>query len=76
VRYADPDDHWYGLGLIVFADGSYGHTGTIENTHAMVLARPDGVTWSVLVSGEYPWETDDLRPIFDETMAAAGVVLI
>ena len=41
----------------------------------MVLARPDGVTWSVLVSGEYPWETDDLRPIFDETTAAARVVL-
>jgi D-alanyl-D-alanine carboxypeptidase len=75
VRYAHRDDHWYGLGLIVFADGSFGHTGTIENTHAMVLARPDGVTWSVLVSGEYPWETDDLRPIFDETMAAAGVAL-
>jgi D-alanyl-D-alanine carboxypeptidase len=75
VRYVHRDDHWYGLGLIVFADGSFGHTGTIENTHAMVLARPDGVTWSVLVSGEYPWETDDLRPIFDETMAAARIVL-
>jgi D-alanyl-D-alanine carboxypeptidase len=75
VRYAHADDHWYGLGLIVFADGSIGHTGTIENTHAMVLARPDGVTWSVLVSGEYPWETDDLRSIFDETMASAGIVL-
>jgi D-alanyl-D-alanine carboxypeptidase len=75
VRYADPEDHWYGLGLIVSADGSFGHTGTIENTHAMVLARPDGVTWSVLVSGEYPWETDDLRSIFDDTMAAAGIAL-
>ena len=75
IRYADPEDHWYGLGLIVSADGSFGHTGTIENTHAMVLARPDGVTWSVLVSGEYPWETDDLRSIFDETMAAARIVL-
>jgi D-alanyl-D-alanine carboxypeptidase len=75
VRYAHPDDHWYGLGLIVSTDGSFGHTGTIENTHAMVIARPDGVTWSVLVSGEYPWETDDLRRIFDETVAAAGILL-
>jgi D-alanyl-D-alanine carboxypeptidase len=73
VRYAHPDDHWYGLGLIVSTDGSFGHTGTLENTHAMVIARPDGVTWSVLVSGEYPWETDDLRTIFDETVAAAGI---
>jgi D-alanyl-D-alanine carboxypeptidase len=75
VTYPERADHWYGLGLIVSADGSFGHTGTIENTHAMVLARPDGVTWSVLVSGEYPWETDDLRRIFDETMAAAGITL-
>ena len=41
----------------------------------MVLRRPDGVTWSVLVSGEYPWDTDNLRRIFDEAIAASGVVL-
>ena len=68
-------DRWYGLGLIVFVDGAWGHTGTIENTHAMVLRRPDGVTWSVLVSGETPWNTDNLRRIFDEAIVASGVVL-
>ena len=57
VDLPDPDQ-WYGLGLIVYADGAWGHTGTIENTHAMVLRRPDGVTWSVLVSGETPWESE------------------
>lgn len=66
-------DRWYGLGLIVYVDGTWGHTGTIENTHAMVLRRPDGVTWSVLVSGETPWDTENLRRIFDESVAAAGV---
>jgi D-alanyl-D-alanine carboxypeptidase len=66
-------DRWYGLGLIVYVDGAWGHTGTVENTHAMVLRRPDGVTWSVLVSGETPYDTEGLRRIFDESVAAAGV---
>ena len=58
---------------MVSTDGSWWHTGTVESTHAMAFARPDGVTWSVLVSGNYPWETDDLQRIFDETVAASGV---
>ncbi|MGI9051986.1 MAG: serine hydrolase domain-containing protein [Ilumatobacteraceae bacterium] len=71
----DRPDRWYGLGLIVTADGAFGHTGTIENAHSMVLHRPDGVTWSVLVSGENPWNSDQLRRIFDESIYSAGVVL-
>lgn len=66
---------WYGLGEIVFADGSWGHTGTIENTHAMFLVRPDGVTWALLISGEYPGETDDIRGIVDDALAEAGIRL-
>jgi len=66
-------DRWYGLGLIVYVDGAWGHTGTVENAHAMVLRRADGVTWSVLVSGETPYDTERLRQIFDESIAAAGV---
>lgn len=73
VAYADIAERWYGLGLIVWADGTWGHTGTVENTHAMVLDRPDGVTWSILVSGEYPSETTRLRRIFDDSAAAAGI---
>ena len=73
VPYPSAPERWYGLGLMVSTDGSWWHTGTVESTHAMVFARPDGVTWSVLVSGNYPWETDDLQRIFDETVAASGV---
>lgn len=71
VTYPDVANRWYGLGAIVFADGSWGHTGTVENTHAMVLDRPDGVTWSLLVSGEYPSDTTQLRNLVDEAIAAA-----
>ena len=74
VLYRDPSQ-WYGLGLIMYADGAWGHTGTIENTHAMALRRPDGVTWSVLVNGEVPWESENLRGIFDEAIASSGVIL-
>ena len=63
------------LGLIMYADGAWGHTGTVENTHAMGLRRPDGVTWSVLVNGEVPWESENLRQIFDEAIASSGVIL-
>ena len=59
--------------MMVFGDGTFGHTGTIENTHAMVVDRPDGVTWSVLVSGEYPGNTGNLRRIFDRSIEDAGV---
>lgn len=73
VTYNDIADRWYGLGLIVWADGSWGHTGTVENTHAMVLNRPDGITWSILVNGEYPSESERLRRIFDDAAEAAGL---
>jgi D-alanyl-D-alanine carboxypeptidase len=63
----------YGLGLIMYADGSYGHTGTLESTHAMALHRGDGVTWAVTVSGEYPAESEDLRSIVDRAFAASGM---
>lgn len=67
-------DRWYGLGLICFTDGSWGHTGTLESAHAMVLHRADGVTWSILVSGAVPQESDDLRAIFDDVVGRAGAL--
>lgn len=63
----------YGLGMMVFGEGAFGHTGTVENTHAMVVDRADGVTWTVLVSGEYPGNTGNLAGIFDRSIEDAGV---
>ena len=55
VEVPPPVSGWsYGLGLMLFADGSWGHTGTIESTHAIVINRPDGLTVALLVSGKYP----------------------
>ncbi len=75
VSFPDPGQRLYGLGTIVWPDGSWGHTGTVEATHAMVAHRPDGVTWSILVSGETPAETESLRDVFADALAGAGITL-
>ena len=66
---APADDWTYGLGLRLFADGSWGHTGSIESTHSVVVNRPDGFTVAVLVSGKSPGDTDDLLAFIDRAIA-------
>jgi D-alanyl-D-alanine carboxypeptidase len=62
----------YGLGLLLYADGSWGHTGSIESTHAVVVNRPDGLTVAVLVSGKVPGNTDQLLAVIDLAVAASS----
>ncbi len=63
-----PDE--YGLGIINYPGDAWGHTGTIEHSHSMVLVQPDGVTWAISVSGETPSNTGSLRTIMRIAMAA------
>ncbi len=67
------DGQWYGLGLRVWADGTWGHTGTVENARSMVIRRPDGITWAVMVSGNTPSNTDRIRKYVDRAFATIGV---
>ncbi len=60
----------YGLGVINYDGDAWGHTGTLQNTHAMVLVQPDGVTWAITVSGEYPSTTGQLRSIMQHALSA------
>ena len=39
----------------------------------MVLRRPDGLTWAIVVSGNAPSSTDRLRNRMDTAFAAIGV---
>ena len=56
-----PEEDWtYGLGVRIFAGGVWGHSGTLENTHDMVLWFPDGTVVAVLVNGEEPSDSDRL----------------
>jgi D-alanyl-D-alanine carboxypeptidase len=61
----------YGLGLINYENDSWGHTGTIQNTHAMVLHQPDGMTWAITVAGGVPSNTGSLRSIVHAALADA-----
>jgi D-alanyl-D-alanine carboxypeptidase len=73
VEIPPPKTWWsYGLGLMLFADGSWGHTGTIESTHTMVVNRPDGLTVSIMISGKFPTNSDDLLPLIDQAVAASA----
>ena len=60
----------YGLGLIGYP-GGFGHTGTIQNAHSMVLAQLNGVTWAVTVAGQYPSESSRLAGIVAGAFAEA-----
>jgi D-alanyl-D-alanine carboxypeptidase len=60
----------YGLGIINYPGDAWGHTGTIEHAHSMVLVQPDGVTWAVTVAGETPSNTPSLRNIVRTALAA------
>ncbi len=64
----------YGYGLISYGGNRFGHTGTIESTHAMLLNRGDGVTWAVTVAGQSPNQTTDLERTVNEAFAAGGFV--
>ncbi len=67
-------DRGYGMGMILYGGGTFGHTGTIESTHAMVFDRADDVTWAVTVSGENPSDTPRLAGMVDRALAAGGFV--
>ena len=73
VEDPPPANGWsYGMGLMLFADGSWGHTGTIESTHAVVANRPDGLTVAIFISGKEPSNTDELLPVIELAVASAG----
>lgn len=59
----------YGLGVINYGGDAWGHTGTLQNTHAMVLVQPDGVTWAITVSGNSPGSSGQLRGIMSRALA-------
>ena len=61
----------YGFGLRLFVSGEWGHSGSVENVHAMAIHRPDGLSVSVLVNGTKPKETDDLIKAINEAVLAA-----
>jgi D-alanyl-D-alanine carboxypeptidase len=59
----------YGLGIINYGGGTWGHTGTIQNAASMVAVEPDGFTWAITVSGSGVADADDLRSVFRQSIS-------
>ena len=68
-----PPTRGYGMGLMVFGPDSFGHTGTLESTHAMTARRADGYTWAITVSGDHPSSSRDLAGVIDDALRYAGL---
>jgi D-alanyl-D-alanine carboxypeptidase len=69
-----PPSRGYGMGLMIFGDGAFGHTGTLESTSAMTVRQPDGITWAIMVSGDSPGSGRNLAPIVAEAFRYAGEI--
>lgn len=70
----EPPTRGYGMGLMIFGDDSFGHTGTLESTSAMTVRQPDGLTWAITVSGDFPGSGRNLAPIVADAFRYAGDV--
>lgn len=69
-----PPTRGYGMGMMIFGDGAFGHTGTLESTSAMTVRQPNGLTWAITVSGDSPGSGRNLAPIVAEAFRYAGDV--
>jgi D-alanyl-D-alanine carboxypeptidase len=64
------DENWeYGLGVRIFANGAWGHSGTLESAHDMVVKLDDGTVVAVFVNGEEPSDTDALLDLIVRALA-------
>jgi len=68
-----PPTRGYGMGLMIFGPDSFGHTGTLESTHAMTARQADGLTWAITVSGDHPSSSRDLAGIVADGLRYAAV---
>lgn len=69
-----PPTRGYGMGLMIFGDGAFGHTGTLESTSAMTARQPDGISWAITVSGDSPGSGRNLAPIVADAFRYAGEI--
>jgi len=65
----------YGMGLMIFGPGGFGHTGTVESTHAMTARDASGRVWAITVSGDHPSSSRDLAGIIGEALRYSGVTV-
>ncbi len=68
-----PPTRGYGMGLMIFDSDSFGHTGTLESTHAMTARQANGITWAITVSGDHPSSSRDLADVIADALRYASI---
>lgn len=70
IGHPDPPENFaYGLGLFLWDDGSWGHTGSVESARSIAVHLTDGTTVVMLASALKPYDTDVLRSWIAESFA-------
>jgi CubicO group peptidase (beta-lactamase class C family) len=63
-----PGQGSWGLGVEVFPNGAWGHTGSLAGARAMAFHQPDGITWSNDVNGEFENHNVVLRDLMGRAL--------
>jgi len=62
----------WGLGVRLFGDGSYGHTGSLAGTRDMVVHQADGITWALTTNGNFGDHGTVLYRVMSQALATVG----
>lgn len=62
----------WGLGVEVFANGAWGHTGSLAGARAMAVHQPDGLTWGIVVNGEFENHNEVLRELMGRALGTVN----
>jgi len=67
----DPGDAsvWYGLGLINYSSGAYGHTGSLMGSRTMMVHEADGTTWCIMVNARFSDHGSVLSALMDRALS-------
>lgn len=72
AEMVDPGLGSWGLGVEVFPNGAWGHTGSLAGARAMALHQPDGITWGIVVNGEFENHNEVLRELMGRALSTVS----
>ncbi len=62
----------WGLGVRLFGEGTYGHTGSLAGTRDMVVHQADGMTWAITTNGNFGDHGTVLYRVMSQALATVG----
>ena len=67
-----PGPGGWGLGVRLFGDGTFGHTGSLSGTRDMVVHQADGITWAITTNGSFDNHGTVLYRVMSQALATVG----